>query len=392
MSTLSEAQVQTKNVHKQALPVIVVPLEVAGAAIGAGHNYYYVRRLAGCFGSIFVYCVRLNLRNKIFIVTKRRIKMRYTSKEKYRILNLLQKYDKEFISERYHISVRTLYRWKSKFDGTVSSLDNKSSRPLTLHPNAHTFAEIQNIYALLRRNPYIGLNELYGKLRLNYGYTRNPVSLYRFLKKNGYYTNRSVRKPYKPKPYITPLYVGEKMQLDVKYVPYECFTVRSDHSVRFYQYTIIDEATRERFIYPYKECNGNTTVDFLTRAFKYFGYIPRVIQTDNGSEFTYTMQTDKIHILDRFCIKYGIEHKLIRPRTPRHNGKVERSHRNDNERFYRYFKFYSFDDLRKQMLSYLKRSNNIPVTSLKWLTPIEKRKELFAIKLPGIMLNNCKLY
>ena len=81
-----------------------------------------------------------------------------------------------------------------------------------------------------------------------------------------------------------------------------------------------------------------------------------------------------------------IEHKLIRPRTPRHNGKVERSHRSDNERFYRWLKFYDFDDLLKQMQAYLKRSNNIPISTLKsrdgqikWLTPKEKRAELLLL-------------
>jgi hypothetical protein len=77
---------------------------------------------------------------------------------------------------------------------------------------------------------------------------------------------------------------------------------------------------------------------------------------------------------------------LIKPRTPRHNGKVERSHRNDNERFYRRLKFYDYTDLLSQMKAYLKRSNNIPVSTLKsldgkikWLTPKEKRAELLLL-------------
>ena len=321
---------------------------------------------------------------------------RLTTKEKYKIVKLLERQDVYFVSTRYHISIRTLYRWKAKFDGTPESLDNKSSKPHTKHPTAHTDDEIKNITALIHRNPQIGLNELYGKLRLNYGYKRNPVSLYRFLKRNGYYTNKTVRKPYVPKRYDTPVNIGEKMQLDVKYVPLECRTVRMDHSEQYYQYTIIDEATRQRFIYAYRECNGSTTVDFVVRAIKYFGYIPKIIQTDNGTEFTYTMQTDRQHIFDRFCCRYGVHHQLIRPRTPRHNGKVERSHRNDNERFYKYLKFYSFDDLQKQMAAYLKRSNNIPISTLnsldgkqKFLTPIEKRQELMEYKLPERMLIKC---
>ena len=85
-----------------------------------------------------------------------------------------------------------------------------------------------------------------------------------------------------------------------------------------------------------------------------------------------------IHPLDKLCIEENIYHHKIRPRTPRHNGKVERSHRNDNERFYNYLKFYSLEDLRYQAKLYLKRSNNIPMAVLNYKTPNECRKILEA--------------
>lgn len=87
-----------------------------------------------------------------------------------------------------------------------------------------------------------------------------------------------------------------------------------------------------------------------------------------------------LHLFDQLCLELDIEHKLIKPRTPRHNGKVERSHRNDQKRFYSNLNFYSLDDLNKQMKAYLKRSNNIPSSSLNWLTPIEKRNSLINLK------------
>ena len=309
----------------------------------------------------------------------------YTAKEKLKALTLWKTSSTEFVCHRYHCSDRSLRRWRSLYDGTLESLENGSHRPLTPHPKEQTAEEKQNIRNLIRRTPDIGLNELYGKLRLNYGYTRNPATLYRYLKRLGFYENRPKKKPYVPKPYNTPEHIGEKWQLDVKYVPYNCrtHTVLADRN--FFQYTVIDEATRERFIYAYEELTALNTVNFLLRSFLYFGYKPKIIQTDNGMEFTYTQQTkkDKLHPLDVFCKVNKIEHKLIKPRTPRHNGKVERSHRNDNERFYKKLKFYSFADLQKQMKAYLRRSNNIPVSTLKsrdgkqkWLTPIEKRKEL----------------
>ena len=162
--------------------------------------------------------------------------------------------------------------------------------------------------------------------------------------------------------------------MDVKYIPKECYSGTTPD--KFYQYTIIDEASRERFIYPYKEQSSFSTIDFVKRAILYFGYQPKIIQTDNGQEFTYTMKTNRIHPLDTLLNELNITHKLIRPRTPRHNGKVERSHRNDQNRFYNYLKFYSYEDLKYQMKNYLNRSNNIPMQVLGWISPIEKRNKI----------------
>ena len=69
--------------------------------------------------------------------------------------------------------------------------------------------------------------------------------------------------------------------------------------------------------------------------------------------------------------KMGIRHKLIRPYTPRHNGKVERSHREDQKRFYSSHSFYSFEDFAAQLAVYLRRSNSIPMRPLGYLSPIQ---------------------
>ena len=73
----------------------------------------------------------------------------------------------------------------------------------------------------------------------------------------------------------------------------------------------------------------------------------------------------KIRLLDNLCMKENIYHHKIKPKTSRHNGKVERSNKNHNERFYNTLKFYSLEDLRYQVKLYLKRSNNIPYGSFK---------------------------
>ncbi len=186
--------------------------------------------------------------------------------------------------------------------------------------------------------------ELYGNSKTEKSFSKTTSALFRVLRKLNFYVDK------------------------------ECYTDNTPD--KFYQYTIIDEASRERFIYPYKEQSSYSTVDFVKRAIVYFEYQPEIIQTDNGQEFTYTMKTDKIHPLDVLLNSLNINHQLIRSRTPRHNGKVKRSHRNDQNRFYNYLRFYSYDDLKYQMKSYLKRSNNIPMQVPNWLTPIEKRNKI----------------
>ncbi len=278
------------------------------------------------------------------------------------------------VCRRYHISKSSLMRWNKKFDGTKSSLIDKSHKPLSPHPKAHTDEEIKWIKDYTRRNPNISLCELYGKLRTDKGYSRHACSLFRIMHKLGIYVNKETHKKYVPKHYDTPTQLGIKWQLDVKYVPKDCYT--GDDNQKFYQYTIIDEASRQRFIYPYKEQSSYSTVDFVKKAILYFGYKPQIIQTDNGSEFTHIAKTDRIHPFDVLCNDLHITHKLIKPRTPRHNGKVERSHRNDQQRFYQFLKFYSYNDLIVQMKAYLKRSNNIPMQVLGWISPLEKRNLL----------------
>ena len=108
----------------------------------------------------------------------------------------------------------------------------------------------------------------------------------------------------------------------------------------------------------------------------YFGCKPKILQTDNGTEFTYTKKTKRTHPLDVICGTLGITHKRIRPLTPWHNGKVERSHRNDQERFYNHLSFYDYDDLIIQMKRYRIRSNNIAMQTLGWQSPIERQRKL----------------
>ena len=292
--------------------------------------------------------------------------------------------DIDYTCRKYHISRISLWRWNKKYDGTEESLKAGSHKPKTRHPKSHTNKEIKWIRNYVKRNPRITLCELWVKLKREKGYERKITSLYRVLKRLNikFYEGMKIKDTSKRKhnkKYHTPEKIGEKWQIDVKYVPNECKTNNLPEDKRYYQYTCIDEASRERYLYWYEEHTPMNTVDFVKRCIKYYEYKPKEIQTDNGTEFTYNQaKIKKEHPMEELLKQLEIKHHKIRPRTPQHNGKVERSHRNDNERFYSYLKFYSYEDLLEQGKRYLKRSNNIPMAVLGYLTPKEKREQLSA--------------
>ena len=313
-----------------------------------------------------------NNKNKRYIPHK--IETRIYAVEMYRNCG-----DIDYVCRKYHISRVSLWRWNKKYDGSKESIMDKSHRPHSKHPRAHTEQEIKFINDYVRRNPRITLCELWVKLKREKGYTRTITGLYRVMRRLNikFYEGMKIRNTSKKKhnkKYNTPKNIGEKGQMDVKYVPNECKSPEIAEERKYYQYTYIDEATRERYLYWYEEHTPTNTVDFIGRVIEYLGYKPKEIQTDNGTEFTYNKSNiKKEHPVERMLKELGIKHHKIQPRTPQHNGKVERSHRNDNERFYSYLKFYSLEDLRKQGKRYLKRSNNIPMAVLNYLTPKEKK-------------------
>lgn len=129
---------------------------------------------------------------------------------------------------------------------------------------------------------------------------------------------------------------GEKVQIDVKEVPYNCLRGSILKDVKhLYQWTAIDECTRMRFVYDFGEHTPENSVKFLVMLIKAFPFKIKTMQTDNGTEFTYKyISDDNVCPFDKALQKIGIKHKLIPPRTPWHNGKVEQSHRNDQRYFY----------------------------------------------------------
>jgi transposase InsO family protein len=114
---------------------------------------------------------------------------------------------------------------------------------------------------------------------------------------------------------------GHRLQMDVKFLERIPGTKK-----RLYQFTAIDDCTRIRVLKIYDACNQETAVEFTDEVLRRLPFRVQLIQTDNGSEF---QSKFRWHLED-----LDVRHVFIRPRTPRLNGKVERSHRVDNEEFY----------------------------------------------------------
>lgn len=250
---------------------------------------------------------------------------------------------------KYKTNRQYIYRWKTRYNGSIESLRDRSRRPHH-HPNQHTPDEIKLISDMRRRNPHSGLVVFWVKLRQR-GYSRSISGLYRFLRKHGIMAVKLPNPKYVPKPYQQMDDPGQRIQIDVKFVPSACLKNSEVLGKKFFQYTAIDEYSRWRFVEAFEEHSTYSSAMFLEHLVKAFPLPIECVQTDNGSEFTnrFTTHREKPTLFQVHLEKHGIQHKLIRPFTPRHNGKVERSHRKDNERFYATHTFYSFEDFAEQL-------------------------------------------
>ena len=278
-------------------------------------------------------------------------------------------------SIRFHRSRNAINEWRAKYDGkSWKSLVEKSHRPHH-HPNEHTPEEKEMI---LRRYPRYkdDMIMLWNSLKKS-GYTRSYTSLLRVVRKwiKPEIKEKSARKPQE---YQRAEYPGQKVQVDVKYVP--CYCVSDGR--KYYQYTAVDECTRWAYRELYDEHSTYSSVEFLKGLIKNCPFPIREIQTDNGTEWTRALISSdgKPSLFEEALEACQIKYHRIRVATPRHNGKVERQHRIDELRFYKKMRMYHLEDGRKQLAKYNKISNNIPKICLGFMTPNEAlEKYLYAM-------------
>lgn len=316
--------------------------------------------------------------------------MSISQEARYResVCKYVRRYSVKKAAAKFREPESTIYYWYKKWKDNgqnVMSLADKSRRPHA-NPNAHTEEELKKIYYVWRRNPNLGLQDLWIRLKERHGYTRTMPGLLKALKHLGIATKPKIipsptckqNKPYQPthRP-------GERLQIDVKYVPKECLDpvyLAKYPFEKLYQYTAIDEYSRYRILGAYREHNTYASSLFLRQvysAFKALDIRIECVQTDNGSEFTSRLLTDNDNKKSQFELtakRLNIKLKHIKPHTPKHNGKVERSHREDQRLFYSEIirtnkPIKSFDDFKQRLKRHQDRTNNRPMRPLGYLSP-----------------------
>ncbi len=227
------------------------------------------------------------------------------------------------VCRRFGISRKSFYKWKRRHveHGDAGLCD----RPRTPHRSPRATArEVVSKILYLRQHYHFGPGRIAAYLHRFHRIKIATSSVHRILARHGMRRLPANQKhqPHgkrwqryeKPQP-------GHRLQLDVKFLERIPGTRR-----RLYQFTAIDDCTRIRVLKVFDACNQRAAIAFIDEVLRRLPFRVHVVQTDNGAEFQSQFHWH-LETLD-------IRHVYIRPRTPRLNGKVERSHRVDDQEFY----------------------------------------------------------
>lgn len=297
-------------------------------------------------------------------------------KYRQRLCEYAKKHGVTKAARRYHTYRQFVYRQLERYDGDVRSLALKSRKPKH-SPNEHTEEELKLIKKMLKRNGIYGLAEVYMRC-CNKGYKRSFGSMCLQIRKREYKKPTIRKKSYCRYERKEGKYPGDKVQIDIKYVPEECIKFPS-YGNKYYQITGIDEYSRKRVLRIVKEKSTYETAKYLRSLEKNMGFPIKTIQVDNGQEFVHDKEeTEKASLFEKAAKELGIEIVRIRPYSPWQNGKVERSHREDGKILYGRKNFTSEKELIEQVSKHERRYNSTAKTSLNFKTPNQVVSDYFS--------------
>jgi len=266
--------------------------------------------------------------------------------------------------EEFGIPRSTFYVWKKKYD-LEGEEGLKRKKPIAKnHPNKIPQRVVDKVIEL--RNDYqLGSIRITWYLERYHDIKISESSVTRILKKNGInrLSKTASRRAVHTKRYAKKV-PGHQVQVDVKFAT---FHYSDGRIVRRFQYTAIDDATRIRALKMYKRHTQVNAIDFINYVIEKFPFRIHTVRTDRGHEFQAKFHW---HVEDK-----GMRHSYIKPRSPQLNGKVERSHRTDQEEFYQLLTYTGDVDLNKKLKAWENFYNfNRPHGAFDGKTPYEALK------------------
>lgn len=296
-----------------------------------------------------------------------------TAEERYRWIKPITEGDISVknMAQACPFSKRTLQYWLSRYrESGLTGLENQSRRPRS--SPWETPIRIKERVIELRNQDGKCAFKLNNDLRKE-GIAIGLRTIGKIIKAEGLTRKYRIRK-LKYKYIKVPLRPGELVEIDVKYVP------KLLDNRQYYQFTAIDCASRWRYLKIYEDYSNLSAINFLKELIKVAPFRIRAVKTDNGSYFTnrytgYQKSADpfnpKLHEFDLLCQKMNIIHYLIDPGKPAQNGKVERSHRSDQETFYEQITYDTIEELIYKIRLWNMYYNDLQHCGLNGLTPNE---------------------
>jgi transposase InsO family protein len=271
----------------------------------------------------------------------------------------------QFLTVPFGVSRSNFYIWRAAYrrQGNAGLVRKK---PIARsHPN-QTPAEVVEKVLYLRQKYHLGPIRIVWYMRRYHDIRISDAGVYRVLRRNG--LSRLPRKA-GTRAVHTKRYEkqvpGHHIQVDVKFL---IFKGKGGDVIKRYQYTAIDDATRIRALKVYSRHNQANAIDFVEYVVEKFPFRIQCIRTDRGHEFQAKFHW---HVEDR-----GIRHAYIKPRSPQLNGKVERSHRSDQEEFYQLLDYTDDVDLKRKLADWEKFYNFArPHGAFNGKTPYEALRE-----------------
>jgi len=292
-------------------------------------------------------------------------------------LKAIKEQDIQKACAHFGISRNTYYRWwrrffKSGFNPV--SLEDQSCRPHQMP--RQTPAKVIRKIRYYRKQYHYGPERIAYYLKENHQIILHRSSIARIIQREGLILKKYRTKKINPhkKRYELP-WPGQMIQLDIKYVPYRV------QGKKLYAFNAIDDCTRWRFSRLYEDKSLKSCLDFVKDLIRYAPFTIRIIQTDNDRVFTnrfsawanYDLES---HEFTQTLKRYQIKHRLIPPGAKELNGKVERSHRIDDEEFYWKAPRISVSTIKQAYTQWIWEYNHDrPHSSLGGQTPMKKLLE-----------------